>query len=122
MTGIWHNISYIRDYNPVIKNDWVFYLTMKNCSKCGQEKPIEMFYFRKDRNVYESACKICRQQSVKIYLEKNRIDSSKGYIEDNIVLCCSIVNKIKQNLSIDELIEWCDLIKYRRVSPLPYMQ
>lgn len=60
--------------------------------------------------------------NLKTSMTVDKIDSSKGYIKDNIVLCCSIVNKIKQNLSIDELIEWCDLIKYRRVSPLPYMQ
>jgi CRISPR/Cas system Type II protein with McrA/HNH and RuvC-like nuclease domain len=60
--------------------------------------------------------------NLKTSMTVDRIDSSKGYIKDNIVLFCSIVNKIKQNLSIYELIEWCDLIKYRRVSPLPYMQ
>jgi hypothetical protein len=44
----------------------------------------------------------------------DRIDSSKGYIEGNIVLCCSIINKMKQNLSIEELIYWCDLIKNKK--------
>ena len=41
----------------------------------------------------------------------DRIDSSKGYIDGNIALCCSIVNKMKQNLSLNELYDWCELIQ-----------
>ena len=28
-----------------------------------------------------------------------------GYVEGNIVLCCSIVNRMKQNLTLGELLE-----------------
>lgn len=41
----------------------------------------------------------------------DRVDSSRGYVKGNVVLCCSIINKMKQNLTIEELINWCDLIK-----------
>jgi len=147
---------------------------MKICTNCNKEKSVSEFYFKKNRNSYESSCKKCRQLSVKNYLEKNnnlkkifytrvrnilkrsnvvdidlrnyliqlweeqegkcyytgikmslkgysknektamtvdRIDPNGGYTRGNIVLCCSIVNKIKQNLSINELLEWCNLIK-----------
>ena len=40
----------------------------------------------------------------------DRIDSSKGYIEGNVVLCCSIVNRMKQNMSITELVNMCKII------------
>lgn len=40
----------------------------------------------------------------------DRIVPSKGYIEGNIALCCNMVNKMKQDLSLDELVNWCKLI------------
>jgi len=36
----------------------------------------------------------------------DRIDSSKGYLKDNIVLCCARANTIKMDLSLDELQKW----------------
>ena len=44
---------------------------MKICTKCNKEKSVSEFYFKKNRNSYESSCKKCRQLSVKNYLEKN---------------------------------------------------
>jgi hypothetical protein len=34
-----------------------------------------------------------------------------GYVEGNVVLCCSIVNKIKTNLELGELFKWVEKIK-----------
>lgn len=36
----------------------------------------------------------------------DRVDSAKGYIVGNVVLCCSRVNSVKNNLTLDELAEW----------------
>jgi hypothetical protein len=36
----------------------------------------------------------------------DRIDSSKGYIKDNIVLCCARANTIKMDLSLEDLKIW----------------
>lgn len=33
-----------------------------------------------------------------------------GYVEGNIVLCCSMANRMKQDLTETELVEWCKLI------------
>lgn len=38
----------------------------------------------------------------------DRIDSKKGYIEGNVVLCCWTANNIKQDLSIQEFKSWID--------------
>ncbi len=40
----------------------------------------------------------------------DRIDSSKGYIEGNVVFCCQIINKMKTDLNIEEFKNWCKLI------------
>lgn len=40
----------------------------------------------------------------------DRVDSTKGYTKDNVVLCCWGVNRIKAELSVDEFIKTCKLI------------
>jgi len=40
----------------------------------------------------------------------DRIDPPKGYVKDNTVLCCSIVNRMKSDQSIEELKDWCRAI------------
>jgi len=40
----------------------------------------------------------------------DRIDSSLGYAASNIVPCCSVCNKMKSKLSVDEFISQCDKI------------
>lgn len=37
----------------------------------------------------------------------DRVDSSKGYVRGNVVLCCWIVNKMKQNLILSDFLEVC---------------
>lgn len=41
----------------------------------------------------------------------DRIDPVKGYVAGNIVLCCGIVNRIKQNLSLTELFSLIEEMK-----------
>lgn len=42
-----------------------------------------------------------------LFMTVDRLIPEKGYTENNIVLCCSIVNRMKQNLTFDELEFWC---------------
>jgi hypothetical protein len=37
----------------------------------------------------------------------DRVDPTKGYIEGNIVWCCSLANRMKQDMSIEKLKEMC---------------
>jgi len=48
----------------------------------------------------------CNHQIISI----DRVDSNKGYTQDNVVLCCWIINRIKSNLSIEEFIKYCSLV------------
>ena len=43
-------------------------------------------------------------------LSIDRIDSSKAYTKDNVVLCCSAVNRMKNKYSHQEFVKWCKLI------------
>ena len=40
----------------------------------------------------------------------DRIDSTKGYLQDNIQLVCMAVNQMKNDLEINELIYFCKQI------------
>lgn len=41
----------------------------------------------------------------------DRVDSSRGYIKGNIVLCTNIANRVKQDLTLIELYDMCGLIQ-----------
>lgn len=40
----------------------------------------------------------------------DRIDSSRGYLKDNVQLLCWIVNQMKNDLLTSDFIDWCTLI------------
>jgi hypothetical protein len=40
----------------------------------------------------------------------DRVDSGKGYTADNVVLCCTYVNRMKNAVSAGKFIWWCDRI------------
>ena len=44
----------------------------KICSKCGRNKLINEFHFRKDNNKYRNECKACRCKAYKIWKKGNR--------------------------------------------------
>jgi len=50
----------------------------------------------------------------------DRIDSSKSYMKNNIVLTCRYVNFFKNNLSIDQFITLLENIKNIKKSIIPY--
>jgi hypothetical protein len=52
-------------------------MVRKVCSKCGVEKELCEFYFRKDRNNYYSSCKECICVKSKINWEKQKIINPK---------------------------------------------
>ena len=58
----------------------------KFCTKCNDEKPLCEFYYRSDRNVYETQCKECCKTQAKTYFENNKPEISlraRKYRESN---------------------------------------
>ena len=45
---------------------------MKTCTKCNQEKPLDQFYKRSDRDSYHSWCKSCKHESGKSWHSRNK--------------------------------------------------
>lgn len=58
----------------------------KFCIKCGLEKCLNDFYFRKDNNKHQNTCKECNSILSKLYIEKNKEKiriRRKKYFQDN---------------------------------------
>jgi hypothetical protein len=51
-------------------------------------------------------------------LSVDRLDSLKGYTEDNTILCCSVINIMKNGLSEQEFLDICGKICFKNF-PLP---
>ncbi len=49
-------------------------------------------------------------KSVPTNMSIDRIDNSIGYEWSNIQLVCDVINKMKQTLTLSELIEWCEAV------------
>lgn len=45
----------------------------------------------------------------------DRLNNDKGYTVENIVSCCSICNKAKSNLTMEEFLAWIERIKIHNV-------
>ena len=43
----------------------------------------------------------------------DRIDSSEGYVKDNLVLCCTTCNAMKSSFNKDDFIKFCKKISSR---------
>jgi hypothetical protein len=48
---------------------------------------------------------------VPTHVSIDRIDSNKGYDENNVHLVCRIVNIMKNNLTVNEFVGWCKLVE-----------
>jgi hypothetical protein len=40
----------------------------------------------------------------------DRLDSAKGYIKGNIVICCWVINNMKSDINYNKFIEFCGLV------------
>ncbi len=87
-----------------------------SCKKRQLEYNIDLNYIR---NLYKSQDGKCALSGVALEpfgyynsstISIDRIDSTKGYIIGNIQLVCWVVNQMKNDLSIKELINWCNSI------------
>jgi hypothetical protein len=66
-------------------------------------------------NDIESLPQMCYYTQIPLTVEPNhnhtlsldRVDSSKGYIKDNVVFCCSFINLMKGKLSYEQFINAC---------------
>jgi hypothetical protein len=105
----------IRLQNPKIRSRriadrrrWSFENPYKDAKKMAKSRGSE---FTLSESYYLENIKVCfycssSLESNKFGIKLDRIDSSKGYIEGNIVGCCKQCNVAKNNYSLREFLEW----------------
>jgi len=74
-------------------------LTKGNCHYCGVE-PSQVYQLKNPKTgKIRSGIPIT-------YNGIDRIDSTKGYFNDNVVSCCKVCNRAKSNLSLEDFKQW----------------
>jgi len=71
-------------------------ITKQDCHYCGVPPT----------NTYKHWSAGKRLRDPYIYNGIDRIDSTKGYTEDNVVPCCTMCNRRKMESTISELFSW----------------
>jgi hypothetical protein len=71
-------------------------LTKQNCYYCGKE-PSQITKGKSNNGEY-------------IYNGIDRIDSTKGYIEENVITCCKRCNYAKSNFSQEDFFDWIEIV------------
>lgn len=71
--------------------------------------------------IYEAQDGKCYYSKIELALERgkysvslDRIDSSGGYTEGNVALCCWIINHMKKNLDVAEFVDLCNKVSENR--------
>lgn len=70
----------------------------KNCIYCG----------RTGENKYNTGEKRYKGLENLLFMGIDRIDSSIGYVENNIIPCCGICNKMKMRMNQQDFYSWID--------------
>ena len=83
---------------------------------CANRKKLEFELTIEDfENNWNKECYYCGDTIATIGYD--RIDSKKGYIKDNIVLCCTICNGMKSNLDTETFLLFCKKISNKFKKP-----
>jgi len=84
------------------------FLALKNRAKTYSidlnfdDSYLEELYKKQNGKCFYSGLDMTFERDGKYIMSVDRIDSNKGYVKDNVVLCCSIINSMKNTLSTEE--------------------
>lgn len=92
-------------YDSSLPKHYVSYQKRSNRKGIAFDLSVEQF-----ERIKSLPCTYCNGQSTGI----DRVDSSDGYVEGNIVPCCSLCNTMKLNHSVDKFLNHINKIaKYQ---------
>lgn len=89
-----------RELHWGIDKEFFRHITKQDCAYCGSE-PSSVF----SRYTFNGSY---------VYNGVDRVNSSVGYVEFNVVSCCSICNRMKSDMSLDKFLEHVDRISTKR--------
>lgn len=86
------------------------YLCKKRNRKHLEDTLVNQFYFQYGRCAISNVIMTwgrAGEGRIPTHISIDRIDSSKGYTTDNVQLVCCVVNRMKSNMTHNELSYWC---------------
>lgn len=119
-----------RDKDIEVGYKAILYVYKKHAKDRGFTFDLDYDYFKE---LTECNCHYCGIEPIQVYQLKNpktgkirsgvpityngidRVDSTKGYFNDNVVTCCKICNRAKSNSSLDEFKEWIKRIYMKTI-------
>jgi hypothetical protein len=104
---IWKSYCY-QDKNCTLTfNEWLI-LSQQSCFYCGIKPDNKYNVFIKKKN----ASQFTKDNGDFVYNGLDRIDSSLPHILSNVVPCCWICNRAKNERTIEEFYQYINLLKY----------
>ncbi len=120
------NLEELMEFEGLVKNKPLYLILntrYKSSEKRAKELNVEFNITRKDLlEIYNKQRGLCHYSGVLMklvtkgrdttpeILSIDRINSSKGYTKDNIVLCCSEINMIKRKMNVKDFLILCECI------------
>lgn len=90
----------VKNYYQTYKGTFRYGMTQlkSHAKQRGKEFNLSMETLRR---LYEENCFYCESETPSINID--RIDNTKGYVEGNVVSCCVRCNRVKGEMSVEEL-------------------
>jgi len=103
--------KHAKDRNLTFNLDYNYFkeLTKDICYYCGIE-PTQVYQLKDPKTG-----RIRSGVPIK-YNGIDRVDSTKGYNNDNVVTCCKVCNRAKSNLPLDEFKEWITRVYQKTIN------
>lgn len=119
-----------RDKDAEVGYKAILYVYKKHAKDRGFTFDLDYNYFKE---LTKGNCHYCGIQPIQVYQLKNprtgkirsgipinyngidRVDSTKGYFNDNVVTCCKVCNRAKSNLSLDDFKDWISRVYLKTI-------
>ena len=106
---IWNKYKNHIDFETFLK------ISKQNCFYCGVIPNTKYNHFS---TVSSRSSNKSKQDGLFIYNGISRIDTNKNYTTDNIVACCELCNRSKNNRNIDDFLQWISQLRIIEYKPI----
>lgn len=106
-----------RNHTFDLSSEYFISISIQDCHYCGSKPKKYNKYLLKNGSNAHPRSSLNKENIDRSWIELNgldRIDNNVGYIEGNVVPCCTICNHAKHTLPYEEFINYLDnLVKFR---------
>jgi 5-methylcytosine-specific restriction endonuclease McrA len=111
---VWKKYGY-RDENMTIIFDEFLNISQQNCFYCGI---VPNTYYNHFSTLSSRSSEKAKNEGLFIYNGMDRIDSSKSHTTDNVVPCCPLCNRAKNDRTTKDFLVWVTQLKIVNFTPI----